>query len=74
MTDREWIARFAASLGVPAPTDEEVEQILRLASIAAHASARTAAPVACWIAAGAGRPLGESLARASAIDPRVGPG
>jgi len=74
MTDREWIARFAATLGVPAPTDEEVEQILELAGIAAHASARTAAPVACWLAAAAGRPLSESLALASAVGPQGPPG
>jgi uncharacterized protein DUF6457 len=67
MTDREWIARFAAALGLPAPTDDEVDQILRLAGIAAHASARTAAPVACWLAAAAGRPLTETLALASAV-------
>jgi hypothetical protein len=70
MTDREWIARF----GVPAPADEEVEQILRLAGIAAHASARTAAPVACWLAAAAGRPLAESLALAGAVAPPAAPG
>ena len=74
MTDREWIARFAAALGVRAPTDEEVEQILALAGIAAHASARTAAPVACWLAAAAGRPLAESLTLASAVATQPAPG
>jgi hypothetical protein len=74
MTDREWIARFAAALGVPAPSDGEVDQILGLAAIAAHASARTAAPVACWLAAAAGRPLAESIAMASAVAPQDPPG
>jgi hypothetical protein len=47
----EWIAQFAAEAGVSAPTEEEVQQLLALAGIAAHASERTAAPISCWIAA-----------------------
>ena len=74
MTDREWIAAFAAGLGVPAPDDGDVERILALAGVAAHASARTAAPVACWLAAAAGRPLDESLALARAVAPPPPPG
>ncbi len=54
MTGQEWIERFATTLGVPAPSAEQVDQILRLAGEAAHASERTAAPVACWLAATAG--------------------
>jgi len=69
VTDREWIAAFAAALGIPAPNDEDVERILALAGVAAHASARTAAPVACWLAAAAGRPLEESVALARAVSP-----
>jgi hypothetical protein len=61
MTDREWLAGFAAALGVPAPTDDEVEQLLALAAEAAHSSQRTAAPVACWVAARAGRAPEEAL-------------
>jgi Domain of unknown function (DUF6457) len=68
MTDREWIARFAAALGVPPPEDEDIERVLRLASIAAHASARAAAPVACWLAASAGTPLQEAIEIAGRID------
>jgi hypothetical protein len=67
MTDREWIAAYAAELGMPAPAEEEIEGVLRLAAVAAHASARTAAPVACWLAASAGRPLDEALALAERI-------
>jgi hypothetical protein len=54
MTAEEWIAAFAAELGRPAPTQEEIDALLRLASVAAHASERRAAPIACWIAAAAG--------------------
>ncbi len=51
MDGPEWIAQFAAEAGVSAPTGEEVQQLLALAGIAAHASERTAAPISCWIAA-----------------------
>jgi hypothetical protein len=54
MTAREWIDAYAAALGVAAPDDAAIEEILRLAGIAAHASERVAAPVACWLAAAAG--------------------
>jgi Domain of unknown function (DUF6457) len=49
MTQREWIDRFAEALGVDAPDDETVEALLGLAADAAHASERTAAPIACWL-------------------------
>jgi hypothetical protein len=50
----DWVVSFAAELGVPPPTDEEREQLLALAGIAAHASQRTSAPISCWLAARAG--------------------
>jgi len=61
---REWITEFAAEAGVSAPTDEEVEQLLALAGVAAHASERTAAPISCWIAARAGLTPAEGRALA----------
>lgn len=67
MDDREWIARFAAALGVPAPTDSEYEVLLALAGTAAHASARTAAPVSCWVAGRAGVSLEEAKQVAETI-------
>jgi hypothetical protein len=67
MTDREWIAGFAERLGVEPPGDEDIERILRLAAEAAHASERTAAPVACWLAAWAGVTLDAALAQASQV-------
>ena len=54
MTADEWLAAFAAAAGTSVPTDEEIDALLMLAGAAAHASERTAAPVACWIAARAG--------------------
>lgn len=50
VTRDEWIAAFAAEAGVPAPSIEEIRRLLDLAGTAAHASERTAAPLACWIA------------------------
>ena len=61
MTAEDWIADFAAALGRPAPTREEMDAILRLASVAAHASERRAAPIACWLAATAATPLEAAL-------------
>jgi Domain of unknown function (DUF6457) len=57
----EWLSRYAAALGVDAPTAEAIDQILRLAAVAAHATVRQAAPVACWLAAQAAVPLDEAL-------------
>ncbi len=67
LTGTEWIAAFAAALDVPAPDDDQVAQILRLAGEAAHASERTAAPVACWLAAAAGLTPEQALERAAAV-------
>lgn len=74
MTDREWIEAFAAALGLPAPGDAEVEAILALAAVAAHASQRTAAPVACWLAASAGRTAEDAVALARTVAPEAGRG
>jgi Domain of unknown function (DUF6457) len=54
MTAEEWVRRFAAEVGTESPSDKELDQILKLAPIAAHGSERTAAPVACWIGGGTG--------------------
>jgi hypothetical protein len=50
VTRDEWIARFAELAQVPAPSPQEADALLALAGVAAHASERTAAPLACWIA------------------------
>jgi hypothetical protein len=67
MTAEEWIAAYAEALGLPAPADEDMQAMLRLASVAAHASERRAAPIACWLAASAGVPLDEARAIAERI-------
>jgi hypothetical protein len=67
MTAEEWIAAYAAALGRPAPTREEMDAVLALASTAAHASERRAAPIACWLAASAGVPLAEAQSSAEQV-------
>ena len=49
MTRSEWIAQFAARLGVEPPDDQTIEALLALAGDAAHASERSAAPIACYL-------------------------
>ena len=64
MTAEEFVAAFAAAAGAPAPTEEEVGQLLDLAAVAAHSSERIAAPLCCYVAGVTGRPAGELLALA----------
>lgn len=66
-TDTEWIAGFAARLGVEPPDAETVATLLDLAGVAAHASARTAAPIACWLAGRAGTDPAAALAEARQV-------
>jgi len=54
MTRDEWIATFARQAGVEPPSVEEIRELLELAGTAAHASERTAAPLACWLAGRSG--------------------
>jgi hypothetical protein len=61
MDAREWLAAYAHRLGVEAPTADELTAVLDLAGVAAHASERIAAPVACWLAAKAGVGLDEAI-------------
>jgi hypothetical protein len=51
---REWVADFAARLGVDAPDDATIDVLLDLAGAAAHASERIAAPIACYLVGVAG--------------------
>ena len=67
MTAEEWLAAFAKEIGVAAPTRDEMDEVLRLAAIAAHASERIAAPVACYLLGRAGRSLDEAIETAEGI-------
>jgi hypothetical protein len=67
MTAQEWLEKFSEGAGMDAPSPDEVERLLKLAAVAAHASERTAAPIACYLAGRAGLDLDEAIARAEAV-------
>ncbi len=67
MTAEEWLGAFAAEIGVPAPTRDQMDEILRLAAVAAHASERIAAPIACYLVGTSGRALDEAIEVAEGI-------
>lgn len=67
MTRDEWIGSFAREAGVRPPSVQEIRQLLDLAGVAAHASERTAAPLASWIAGSSSLSLPELLAIAERI-------
>jgi imidazolonepropionase-like amidohydrolase len=72
MTGETWLRALAAELGVPVPTEQETTDLLALASTAAHASERVAAPLSCWLAARAGVTPAEALAVATRLAERTG--
>lgn len=59
MTRDEWIEEFARQAGVEPPSAAEVDDLLGLAATAAHATHRTAAPLACWLGGRSGKDLAE---------------
>ena len=67
MTAQEWVAAYAAELGVEPPTPEEFATLLDVAGEAAHSSERVAAPIACWLSAVAGLTPEEALAVARRV-------
>jgi hypothetical protein len=64
MSAEQWLDAFARRLGLSPPSKEQVEVLLALAGIAAHASERIAAPLTCWLAAQSTRPARELLEEA----------
>jgi hypothetical protein len=64
MTGNEWIAAFAAELGVEPIAEADVEVLLDLAGVAAHASERLAAPLTCYLVGRAGGSPADALALA----------
>ena len=69
MTASEFLAAFAAEIGVPVPTGTDFDTLLALASVAAHGSERLAAPLACWMGGASGLPAAELLAAARRVAP-----
>ena len=54
MTPHELLAALGERLGTDPPDDDERATLLAMAGVAAHASERWAAPLACWMAGRAG--------------------
>lgn len=69
LTAQGWIAKFADEVGESPPDEALFADLLKLAAVAAHASERPAAPIACWIAGRAGMPLDRAIAIAETIAP-----
>jgi len=67
MTTEEWITSYAAAAGISPPSQDDIDILLQLAGVAAHASERTAAPITCWIAATAGLAPAQALALAESM-------
>jgi len=67
MDGRGWITAFAERAGI-APLDEaDTEALLDLASVAAHASERFAAPLTCFLVGRAGLSVAEARAIADEL-------
>ena len=64
-----WIAAFAGVLGVDAPDQAAIDTLLDLAGVAAHASQRTAAPIACYLVGQAGLDADTALELARQVRP-----
>lgn len=71
---RDWIAAFAASLGVDTPDDATIDALLNLAGTAAHSSERIAAPIACFLVAKAGFDVEHAQRIASSLSVPAGQG
>ena len=69
MTGNQWIAAFADRLGVAPPDVATVDTLLALAGTAAHASERTAAPIACYLVGRAGIDPDEAARIAEEVAP-----
>jgi hypothetical protein len=67
MNGAEWIEAFAERLGLAAPDQQTVEVLLDLAGTAAHASERTAAPIACYLVGRAGIDLDQASTIAESV-------
>jgi hypothetical protein len=67
-TGREWITAFAERLGVEPPDEATIVDLLDLAGVAAHASERIAAPIACWLVGRAGITVEEARRTATSLE------
>jgi len=68
-TTAEWVSGYAEAAGISPPSQDDIDALLQLAAVSAHASERTAAPITCWIAATAGLTPARALALAESMRP-----
>ncbi|MGH8987949.1 MAG: DUF6457 domain-containing protein [Acidimicrobiales bacterium] len=68
----DWVRLFARALGTTPPTEDEVDQLLAIAGLAAHASERTAAPLSAWLVGRAAAPPAEARAAAAQLAASLG--
>ncbi len=68
-TTAEWVGAHAEAAGISPTSQDDIDALLQLAAVAAHASERTAAPITCWIAATAGLTPARALALAESMRP-----
>lgn len=68
----EWLAHFAEQLGTKPPNAKESDTLLGLAGMAAHASERTAAPLACWLVGRSGMDPEAALRVAKELNQTMG--
>jgi len=54
MDAQEWISTFATRLGLEPIPQADIDELLDLASVAAHTSERLAAPLTCYLVGRAG--------------------
>jgi hypothetical protein len=66
-TTAEWVSSYADAAGISPPSPDDIDVLLHLTGVAAHASERTAAPVTCSIAAIAGLSPAHALALAESM-------
>ncbi len=66
-TKEGWIEAFAEKVGIEPPNEQEIDTLLSIAGVAAHASERSAAPLTCWMIAKAGITPEAALEIANAI-------
>ncbi len=68
MTAEDWIRTFAQKIGSDPPDSQQMDEILRLAAVAAHASERIAAPIACYLAGTTNIPLTQLIRVAEELE------
>jgi hypothetical protein len=74
VTPQELLVALGERLGTEPPTEEERDTLLAMAGVAAHASQRWAAPLACWMAGRAGVTPGKAAALVREITEEGGSG